>query len=421
MSDTKKLVSVDEARALILEHIAPLGAENVFVGAASGRVTAERLVSRRDLPPSDNSAMDGYAVRATDLEGATKDAPVSLPCIGVQLAGGAFNRHVRPKEVVRIMTGGAVPPGVDAVIMRESTDESLVSDEHTGPVRFHAEANKGDHIRRRGEDVAEGDEVVAAGTRITPGHVNLLASAGYGSLSVHRRPRVAILASGDELRELGEPWEPTDIINSNAHAVAAAVRAVGGVPEVLGIARDTLEDHKERIDGARSADVLITIGGVSAGTHDFVRPALEALDVELDLFKVAMRPGKPLAFARRGPQRIFGLPGNPVSSVVGTTLFVAPALRRMQGMQAVAPRPVRATLTSEGRKKRQGFTFFERARVQLREAGGFDVELTDKRGSGQVSGLAWANALCVLPAEADAVAKGDELDVILLDDSMLLA
>jgi molybdopterin molybdotransferase len=415
------LRSVEEARATILEHTDRLPAETLPLAESGGRVLAQELRSTRDLPPADNSAMDGYAVHAADLDGANESAPVSLPCLGSQLAGGTWSERVLKGTVVRIMTGGVVPEGVDAVVMRENTDESEVGDDDRGTVRFLTETKPGANIRRRGEDVAKDDVVGAPGDVITPARLNLLASAGHVEVAVTRRPRVAVLASGDELRELGEPLGPHDIVNSNAHALAAGARALGAEAELIGIAGDSLEDHRAKIESAGDADVLITIGGVSAGTHDFVRPALEALGVELDVWKVAMRPGKPVAFGRRGAQRVFGLPGNPVSSQVGFELFVKPALRRMMGMTKVAPRTVRATLVGDGTRKKAGWTFFLRARAGLDDEGRYTIELEGKQGSGMISGLARANALCVVPAEASGVESGGQVDAILLDDSMLLA
>jgi molybdopterin molybdotransferase len=276
------------------------------------------------------------------------------------------------------------------------------------------------HIRRRGEDVAEGELVGEAGLVVTPARLNLLAQAGPTSALVHRRPRVAIVASGDELRELGEPLGEGDIVNSNAHAIAAAVVEAGGVAELLGIARDTLEAHVRLVEAAAFADVLITIGGVSAGTHDFVRPAFEAAGVVLELWKVAMRPGKPLAFGRRGAQLVFGLPGNPVSSQVTFELFVRPALLRLQGRERVCRSLVRATVVAGSVQKRPGFAVFSRASCRL-GAAGFEVRIEHKQGSGQVSGLARANALCALDAASHGAGPGDEIQVLLLGDDALLS
>lgn len=410
------MLSIDEARQKILSTTTALGSERVFLGDAGGRVLAEPLLAKRNLPPRDNSAMDGYGLRASDVE----HAPVSLEVSGAQLAGGEHVGMVAPGTAVRIMTGAVIPEGVDAVVMRENTDESGVKDDATGTIVVQKAPRAGENIRRQGEDVTAGEEVGVPGDVVTPGRLNLLASAGHAVVSVYRRPRVAILASGDELRELGEPYGDDDILNSNAHAVAAAVREAGGVPELLGIAHDTLEDHRQKMDAAKGADVLLTIGGVSVGTHDFVRPALEALGVVLDLWKVAMRPGKPLAFGRRGPQLVFGLPGNPVSSQVSFELFVKPALYKLQGRGDVVKQPLRAKVKGEGMKKKPGFTIFARARLSLRDAE-LTVLLDDKQGSGQVSGMARANALCVLPADSDGVREGDVVDVLALDERYLLS
>lgn len=414
------MISVEEARRTILDRIEPLGAETVTLGEAAGRVLAEPLTSLRNLPPADNSAMDGYGVRASDVEGASEASPVRLPVVGAQLAGGAPVEEVPPGRAARIMTGAPIPPGVDAVVMRELCDESDVNDDGTGTVAVKRAVPVGEAIRRMGEDVTLGGEVGRPGLRLTPGRINLLASAGHVSVRVHRRPVVAILASGDELKELGEPFTDDDILNSNAHAVAAAVRSAGAIPHLIGIAKDTLEDHRRKIDEAAFADALLTIGGVSMGTHDFVRPALEALGVTLDFWKVAMRPGKPLAFGRRGAQAIFGLPGNPVSSLVGFELFVRPALLKMMGAEHPVRRPVKATLVGEGMKKKKGVAFYARARAELGDEG-FAVRLEQKQGSGQISGLAWANALCVLDVETEAVKDGDRVEVLLLGDEALHA
>lgn len=415
------MLSIDEAREKVLSATTALGSERLFVSDAVGRVLAAPVHSTRNLPPADNSAMDGYGLRADDARGASEDAPVALDVVGAQLAGGVDVGEVPAGKAVRIMTGAVIPPGVDAVVMRENTDESGVRDDASGVVKIKKAPARGENVRRKGEDCAEGELVGAPGDVVTPGRLNLLASAGHVVVTVHRRPRVAILASGDELRELGEPLGAHDIVNSNAHAIAAAVREAGGVPELLGIAKDTLEDHRAKIDAASGADVLLTIGGVSVGTHDFVRPALEAVGVTLELWKVAMRPGKPLAFGRRGAQLVFGLPGNPVSSQVSFELFVRPALHRLQGRRDVVKRALKARLVGDGMKKKPGFTIFARGRATVDEGGQLALTLDDKQGSGQVSGLARANALCVLPADSEGVRTGDLVEVVLLDGSFAFA
>lgn len=412
------MIHVEEAQKTILARVETLGEEVVTLSQSAGRILSQPITARRNLPPWDNSAMDGYGVRASDIADANEASPVRLQVQGMQLAGGASIEQLTPGHAVRIMTGAPIPPGVDAVVMRELCDESDVA-EGQGQVGIRKALGRGEAIRKRGEDVGLDDEIVAKGTWITPGVLNLMASAGHFTASVYRQPEVAILASGDELKELGEPYTDADILNSNAHAVAAAVAAAGGRPHLLGIASDTLDDHIEKIRAASYADVLLTIGGVSMGTHDFVRPALEALGVELDFWKVAMRPGKPLAFGRKGQQAIFGLPGNPVSSLVTFELFVRPALRKMMGSHEQVRRLLRGELVGPGMKKRAGVAFFARARVEVDWTGDLLVKLEEKQGSGQISGLAWANALCVLPPDCEKVDAGDRVSVLLLDERAL--
>lgn len=411
------MLSVSVARQKILDAVTPLGAERIFVPEALGRALSSPIVSARDLPGADNSAMDGYGVRAIDVENASAGAPVRLPLVGEQRAGGVALGAVPPGHAARIMTGAFLPAGVDAVIMREQTDEGEVTAEGTGTVAVRHAAKPGENVRRRGEDVLEGECIAAIGDIVTPGRLNLLAATGQVTVDVHRRPRVCILASGDELKELGQPFGALDVLNSNAHAIAAAARSAGAVAELIGIAADSLDDHIACIERARGADVLVTIGGVSVGTHDFVKPALAAVGATLELWKVAMRPGKPVAFGTWGKQLVFGLPGNPVSSQVSFELFVKPALLRLQGQLACNPRPVRARLLGKGMSKKAGFRMFARACAAVDDEGGLTVTLDEKQGSGQVSGLARANALCVLAEEQTSVDDGDLVEVMLLDES----
>jgi molybdopterin molybdotransferase len=412
------MLSVEEARKTILDAVRPLGSEMVFLGNAGGRILADTYRAQRSLPPADNSAMDGYAVYAADLEGASEDTPVRIEVVGSQLAGGDDVGAVPAGKVVRIMTGAPMPEGPDSVVIRENTDESEVGDDDRGTVAIRSAPKVGANVRRRGEDVQEGDVVGAPGDELTPGRINLIASAGYATVAVHRRPTVAIVASGDELKQLGEPLGPRDIVNSNAWAIANAVRGMGAEARLMGIAADTLEDHQRMIEAAGDADVLVTIGGVSMGTHDFVRPALEAAGAELSFWKVAMRPGKPLAFGKRGEQLVFGLPGNPVSSVVGFQMWLRPTLRKLQGRKKLLQRLPRARVVGEGFSKKPTFVFFARARAELGDEG-WTVEIERKQSSGQISALAWANALAVLPVGVESVSEGDEIAVMLLNDEAL--
>jgi molybdopterin molybdotransferase len=423
-TEPQEVRSVDEARAHILSALTPLGDELVLLPAASGRILAEPLRARRDLPAFDNSAMDGIGVRVDDVRAAS-DGPVRLRLLGSALPGQPTpleeGRPLPPGHAVRIMTGAPVPEGVEAVVMREHTDESRVTE---GFIAVLAGAAPGQHIRRRGEDVAVDDIVGAAGDALTPARLNLLLSAGHVTARVQRRPIVAVVASGDELKEVGLPLAATDVVNSNAHAVAAAARELGCDVHLLGIARDTLEDHVRHMQDGRFADVLVTIGGVSMGTHDFVRPALAHLGATLEMWRVAMRPGKPIAFGRtagdasagRASQVIFGLPGNPVSSLVSFELFVRPALLKMMGVRATTRPLWRATLVDGGFKKKPGLEHWARGEARLSAAGALEVRLSDQQGSHQISAMARGNALVKFAPAVESVAAGAAVELMLLTE-----
>jgi molybdopterin molybdotransferase len=400
------ILTVTEMRAQVLERCAPLAPVELALLDGAGRVLAEELHAQRDLPGVDNSAMDGIGVKVADVASASVAAPIALSVIGSALPGGATPAALQSGQGVRIMTGAEIPDGVEAVIMREACDESRADQ---GVIAVREPAVRGQHIRRRGEDVHTGDVVGRPGDVITPARLNLLLASGLVRASVVRAPRVAVLASGDELREVGEVADARAVINSNAHAIAAACRMLGCEVTMLGIANDTLASHEEKIEQARAHDVLLTIGGVSAGTHDFVRPALLSRGATLVAHKVAMRPGKPLAWAMLGTTRVLGLPGNPVSAMVSFALFVAPALRALKGLREVAPRTVEATLLEDISKK-PGFEHY--ARAQLTRDG---VRPLDKQGSHQISALADATVLAVLPRDSTGARAGERVTCIVLE------
>ena len=410
--------SVQEALDTILNAMKRLSEEHLFLGDAYGYYLSRSLLSSRNLPPFDNSAMDGYGVLAEDIKNATPETPVSLDVVYAVRAGDQTENlpEIKKGQAARIMTGAAIPPGVDAVIMREQTDEKDVSDQGEGTVRILGAVKEAANIRKRGEDVGLDREVGCQGDILSPARMNLLASAGHVVVPVIRKPVVAILASGDELKELGKPYSDADIINSNAYAIAAAVRACGAQPQMIGIAGDTLEEHQKRIEESAFADVLITIGGVSVGTHDFVKPALEAAGAQLSFWKVAMRPGKPLAFGHRKHQVVFGLPGNPVSSQVSFEIFVRPALLQMMGAKHVHHQTLEAEVMGEPFRKRAGVTFFARAELKS-EGGQLQVLLHPKQSSGQISGLASGNALAVIPEDKEVLFPGEQVSVIVLEPS----
>ena len=409
-------VSVEEARALVLEAAPVLEAERVPALDALGRVLAERVVSTRTLPPVDVSAMDGYAVRAADLAGASPGAPVRLAVAYEVAAGGAAPRALRAGEAARIFTGAPIPPGADAVVPQEEVDAAA------GDVRFRAPAPLGEHVRSAGEDVRAGDAVLEPGDVVGPPQIGMLASLGRTLVAVHRRPRVAILSGGDELVEPDEPAEGGRIVSSNSYTLAAQCREAGAEPAYLGIARDRPEELERLLRAGLHADVLVSSAGVSVGDHDYVRPVLEKLGCRLAFWGVHMKPGFPLAFGTfeggRGPL-VFGLPGNPVSAMVTFDQFVRPALRKMSGHRAWFRPTLEATL-DETLRKRPGRTHF--VRVQLaRRADGLHAASTGNQSSGVLRSMVLAQGLLVFAAEASELPAGARVRVQLLDADVLAA
>ncbi len=394
------MLSVDEAKRLILSGVTAVRAEVVPIGEADARVLANAEVARRDLPPWDNSAMDGFAVRAGELPG-------ELPVAGTIAAGDAPDRVLGPGTVWRIMTGAPLPAGADAVVMREEVDDS------GDRARFAEAARVGDNVRGRGEDVRAGDELVATGTLLGAGEIGLLAAQGCATLRVWGRPRVAVLSTGDELVDVDTDPGPGQIVNSNAYALAAQIREAGGIAVHAGIARDDLASLTDALRRAvASADVLVTSGGVSVGDFDHVKEAMAAAGVRIDFWKVAMKPGKPLAFGVAGDVPVFGLPGNPVSSMVVFELFVRPALLAMQG-RTDTERPLAQVVATEPYRKQPGRAHYLRARVTRRGAT-LEAMLHPKQGSGNLSSMVGVDALVVVPADWSDVSVGDTLAAMLL-------
>ena len=381
---------------LVAAAIPLSGRESVGLRDGLGHVLAEPVVSTIDVPGWDYSAMDGYAVCAADCPAEGLSLPVSQ-----RIPAGASPQPLAAGTAARIFTGAPIPAGADAVVMQE------VCEATDGAVMIHAPVAAGSNIRRRGEDIQRGDVVVAAGTRLLPQHLGLAASVGVAELAVCRRPRVALFASGDELVMPGSPLAPGKIYNSNLFTATALLQALGCEVIDLGIVEDTLEATKEALRrGAREADLIFASGGVSVGEEDHVKPAVEALG-SLDMWKIAIRPGKPVAFGHVNGTPFIGSPGNPVSLFVTFLLFVRPFLLRMQGredwrvvaMQAKAdfdwPRPD---------KRRE----FHRARLAYDEAGVARLSVHPSRSSGVLSSVTWANGLAVIP-EGRVLKPGDEL------------
>ena len=395
------MLTYEEARERILERVSPLGVERVPLDAAAGRTLAGEERAPGDLPPWDNSAMDGYAVRSEDCRG-----EAALPIAGYQTAGGSGASAVPKGAAVRIMTGSPIPGGCDAVVPFEEAEE------RDGSVRVSAPVRPRQHIRFRGEDVRAETLVLHDGTVLRPPRISMLASFGRAMVPVYRKPRVAILSTGDELVELGEPPVHGKIVNSNSHALASAVIEAGGDPILLGIARDDREDLRAKLSAGLASDVLITSAGVSAGDRDLVRDVLAELGVENVFWKVLVKPGGPTAFGVAGKIPVFSLPGNPVSSLVTFEVFARPALRRMAGSPHPVKIPVKATL-AEPVKKKPGKTQFLRVLVESGEEG-YVARTAGDQNTGILRTLALADGIAVLPRERTDFAAGEKVDVLLL-------
>jgi molybdopterin molybdotransferase len=409
-------IEVEEARRLVLDGVTPLPAETVATADALGRVLAAPVASSRTLPPADCSAMDGWAVRADDLAAAAAGAPRRLRIAFEVPAGGRAPRALGPGETARIFTGAALPPGADSIVMQE---DAAAED---GAVAFTAAPAQGEHVRPAGEDVRAGEEVLAAGTRLGPAQLGVLASLGRSVVRVHRRPRLALLSGGDELIEPDEDPSGGRIVASNAYSLAAQCAEAGALATNLGIARDTREELERGLAAGLGADVLVSSAGVSVGDHDHVRPALAKLGCRLEFWGVRMKPGYPLVFGRfedgRGP-RVFGLPGNPVSAMVTFELFVRPLLLRLAGRRVLA-RPVVRAVLGETLRKKPGRAHY--VRVTLARAGGRTLATsTGNQSSGVLRSMALAQGLLVFPAAATELTAGAEAEVLVLDPDVLAA
>ena len=392
----------EEARSIILNRVAPLGVERVSLLDALGRVIAEEVTAPWDMPLCDNSAMDGFAVRSADCS----TIPATLKVTGYIPAGGEVTGPVEPGCAIRIMTGAPVPPGCDAVVPIEETDGG------GDTVTLQEPVNARQHIRFQGEDVATGETIIPAGTLIRPPEISMLASFGKAIVPVYRKARVAILSTGDELIELGEPPVPGKIVNSNALSLAASVRECGGEPVILGIARDDRESHREKMIEGLKADVLVTSAGVSAGDRDLVRDVLTELGVEQVFWKVDIKPGGPTAFAMFGPKPVFSLPGNPVSTMVTFEEFARPAILKLMGHRRVLKPFVKAVLKQDAKKK-PGKINFLRVRIEV-ENGRYTASTAGDQNTGILRTMVRANGLAILPREATFIPAGSEVDVHLV-------
>ena len=396
------LLAVDDALQRLLDGVEPLASEAVDLSSAHGRVLAEPIAARLTQPPFDASAMDGYALRAADAA----TAPATLSVIGESAAGRGFAGSVGQGQAVRIFTGAPVPPGADAVVIQEDTA-------HNGATLTITQATfLGENIRARGKDFSSGQPLFGTGHRLTARDLMLAASSGHGSLPVRRRPRVAILATGDELVAPGTTPGPDQIVSSIPIGLAAMILSAGGDPVPLGIARDTLPDLDAKIAAAADADILVTIGGASVGDHDLVQQALTARGLDLAFWRIAMRPGKPLMYGKLGPQRVLGLPGNPVSATLCAQIFLLPLIRALQGAEPRVASTIgvlASPLAANGPRQH-----YIRARI-VTHGSPLSVEPLPSQDSSLVASLARADCLIVQAANEPELAAGRIVQLLRLE------
>ena len=401
------MIPVQKALDTILSKIQFKGVEKIPLDQALGRVMAEDVVSRINNPPLDNSAMDGYALIAGDIQSATPENPVKLEMVEEIAAGYTAKGTLKPGQTMRIMTGAPIPPGADAVLMQEDTQKDGDS------ILCLDRADVEENIRRAGEDIKIGESVLKKGTTLSPAHIGMLAVIGRSQIAVSQRPTVSILSTGDEILELDETPQGPQIFNSNGHMLAAQIKSAGGIPIYLGIAKDTEKDLMEKFEWALKADIVVSSGGVSVGDYDLVKSSLQKMGQDMLFWKVAMKPGKPLAFGRIGKTPIFGLPGNPVSSFVSFEQFVRPSLRKVLGCSDLSHKTVQAKLARTIHKK-PGRLHFLSSIVSWAD-GEYTVTPAGEQGSGILKSAANANGLLIFPLEAEEIKQGQEVAVQLLE------
>ena len=398
------MITFKEALGRILSHVQPLGSEKVSLLEALGRVMAEDIYANRNIPPLDNSGMDGYAVKYADIRNGSKGRPIHLNVIENLPAGSVSTKKLGKGQAIRIMTGAPIPKGADTVIPVEETEEK------DGFVSIFKAVPFGEYIRRAGEDVKRGDGVLSRGDFIRPAEVGMLASVGRSFVSVYQRPMVAILCTGEELVDVDGDLDEVKIISSNLYTLAAQVKDCGAIPIQLGIARDQKEEIREKLRQGIRADVLISSAGVSVGDYDFVKDALSDLGMEMVFWRVAMKPGKPLAFGTMNGKPVFGLPGNPVSSMVSFEQFVRPSLLKMMGHRQLF-RPVIEAVLKEDIRREPKKRHFIRASVSIEK----DDYVVAIPGAGGLSAMIRANGWIVIPEDQEIVRAGEKVKVQLLD------
>ena len=403
-----RMLTVEEAQEIVLDSVSVSGIERVPLSESQGRVLAEDVAPKYDVPPHDNSSVDGYAVRAADTAGASAEGPRRLGVLEEIPAGIVPSAAVSPGSASRIMTGAILPEGADAVVMVENTRQG------DGGVEILKAVKAGQNVRYRGEDVEKGRNVLFSGTGIGPGEIGLLAAFQRSQVSVRRRPDVAILSTGDEVVEIDEALVPGKIVNSNSYSLAGLVRTCNARPVNLGIARDSESEIAGAIRSALNADVILSTGGVSVGDYDYVKKVLDDLGADMKFWRVQMKPGKPLAYGLLQGKPFFGLPGNPVSCMVSFLLFARPALRKMMGYRPgdwrlpTVPAVLENDLAAGGDRRH-----YLRARIAFSD-GRFRASTVAGQGSGMLSSMTGTNGLVLVETGVTSVSRGTEVSVLLM-------
>jgi molybdopterin molybdotransferase len=401
------MLPVEEAQQRVLDEIELVGTERVPFVDALGRILREEITAPRDVPQADNTAMDGYAVRAADVESASDEKPVELTVIEDLPAGRVASRRVESGTAIRIMTGAPIPDGADAVAQVELTDAG------SKRVRVFRPLKSGANVRRRGEDMRASEVVLASGTPLHAAEIGVLASVQRALVTVSRRPTVAIISTGDEVVDVGDEVAPGKVVNSNSYSLASLVREAGAIPRMIGVVGDTRDATIRAIESALESDFVISSGGVSVGAYDFVKDALDALGAETRFWQVAMKPGKPIVLSRVRGRVYFGLPGNPVSCMVSIHLFVAPAIRKAMGQTSNLLPPIgRARLQSEV-SSRGDRRHYVRVRVVATREGLVAFPMP-AQGSGVSTSMVGANGLAIIEEGVTVVSDKSDVDVVLI-------
>ncbi len=398
------MISVEEALQNILSSIKPVSTETVSVQLASGRILAEPVTARRTQPPSDLSAMDGYAVKASDVT----QVPVELSVVGESAAGHGFDGSVENGEAVRIFTGAPLPDGADTIIIQEDTDRA----ENIVTIKEGAAAGR--YVRRAGIDFREGEPSLQPGKKLTPRDIGLMAAMNIPWVTVYRKPQIALLSTGDELVRPGEPLGPNQIISTNSLVVAAMIEQAGGEAIDLGIAADNEDSLRQMAQGAAKADMLVTLGGASVGDHDLVQSVLGKEGLQIDFWRIAMRPGKPLMFGDLAGTPMLGMPGNPVSSMICSYIFLIPALDILMGLKPRQPISIPAFLSHDVKQndRRQDYL---RAKIIGEKDGLPLIETFSNQDSSLLSALSEADCLLMRPPHADPLNEGQQIDILMLE------